>query len=68
MQWDNKGQYHISQELEDGINADVLQYDYTNPTITLTSVLQSSITEAGGHTHLIARSIIFIKLPLADLF
>lgn len=42
IQWDQKGQYlYISRAGETGINADVLQYDYLNPTNTLTSVLKA---------------------------
>jgi len=42
IQWDNAGQYlYISRVGEAGINADVLQYDYLNPTTTLTSVLKA---------------------------
>jgi large repetitive protein len=42
IQWDNAGQYlYISRVGETGINADVLQYDYNNPSNTLTSVLKT---------------------------
>lgn len=42
IQWDNAGQYlYISRVGETGINADVLQYDYLNPTNSLTSVLKA---------------------------
>jgi PKD repeat protein len=40
IEWDRKGQYlYISRAGEAGITADVLQYDYLNPTNTLQSVL-----------------------------
>ncbi len=43
IEWDNKGQYlYISRAGETGINADVLQYDYLNPTNTLQSILGGS--------------------------
>jgi PKD repeat protein len=42
IQWDEDGQYlYISRVGEPGINADVLQYDYLNPSNTLTSVVKS---------------------------
>ncbi len=42
IQWDKDDQYlYISRVGETGINADVLQYDYLNPTNSLTSVLKS---------------------------
>ncbi|HEV8505963.1 MAG TPA: hypothetical protein VGQ53_11200, partial [Chitinophagaceae bacterium] len=42
IQWDQAGQYlYISRVGETGINADVLQYDYLNPSGTLTSVLKT---------------------------
>lgn len=42
IEWDNKGQYlYISRVGETGINADVLQYDYLNPTNTLATVLKA---------------------------
>src|SRR5258708_9453304 len=42
MQGENAGEYlYVSRVGETGINADVLQYDYLNPTNTLTSVLKS---------------------------
>lgn len=41
IQWDNAGQYiYFSRVGEPGITADVLQYDYKNPAITLASVLK----------------------------
>lgn len=42
IQWDNAGQYlYISRVGEAGINADVLQYDYLNPSNTLASALKT---------------------------
>lgn len=42
IQWDNAGQYlYISRVGETGLNADVLQYDYLNPTNSLVSVLKT---------------------------
>lgn len=49
IQWDNAGQYlYISRVGETGINADVLQYDYTNPTNTLASVLKAPVFRSWG--------------------
>jgi large repetitive protein len=54
IQWDMKGgQYlYISRIGEPGIAADVLQYDYNNPTVSLASVLppsvQSTISKSYG--------------------
>lgn len=49
IQWDNAGQYlYISRVGEPGINADVLQYDYNNPSNTLTTVLKAPIFRSWG--------------------
>lgn len=52
IQWDNKGQYlYVSRTGEAGINADVLQFDYTNSspsTSVITSVLQAPIYRSWG--------------------
>jgi PKD repeat protein len=49
IQWDNKGQYlYLSRTGETGIQADVLQYDYLNPNITLTSVLGTPVFRSYG--------------------
>ncbi len=47
IEWDKKGQYlYISYVGDAGIKADVLQYDYLNPTNTLISVLPASLNPA----------------------
>src|SRR6266850_147249 len=49
IEWDPKGQYlYLSRTGEAGINADVLQYDYLNPTITLTSILSTPVFRSYG--------------------
>ncbi|MEI9918312.1 MAG: gliding motility-associated C-terminal domain-containing protein [Bacteroidota bacterium] len=49
IEWSSTGQYlYISRHGEAGINADVLQYDYTNAAITLTSVLPASVFRSYG--------------------
>lgn len=49
IEWDTKGQYlYLSRAGETGINADVLQYDYLNPTTTLTSVLAAPVFRSYG--------------------
>jgi len=49
IEWDPKGQYlYLSRTGEAGINADVLQYDYLNPGITLTSVLSTPVFRSYG--------------------
>jgi len=49
IEWDPKGRYlYLSRTGETGITADVLQYDYQNPSITLTSVLSSPVFRSYG--------------------
>jgi large repetitive protein len=50
IQWDIKGgQYiYISRIGEAGIPADVLQYDYVNPSITLASILPAPVFQSYG--------------------
>src|SRR5258706_6011900 len=49
IEWDPKGQYlYLSRTGDAGITADVLQYDYLNPTITLTSVLPTPVFRSYG--------------------
>lgn len=49
IEWDPKGRYlYLSHTGETGITADVLQYDYQNPAITLASVLASPIARSYG--------------------
>jgi gliding motility-associated-like protein len=49
IEWDTKGQYlYLSRHGDTGITADVLQYDYLNPSVSLTSVLRSPIFRSYG--------------------
>ncbi len=49
IEWDTKGQYlYLSRHGETGITADVLQYDYLNPAISLASVLASPVFRSYG--------------------
>ncbi|MGE0772313.1 MAG: PKD domain-containing protein [Cyclobacteriaceae bacterium] len=49
IEWSPSGQYlYLSQHGEAGINADLYQYDYTNPTITFASVLPSPVFRSYG--------------------
>lgn len=49
IEWDPKGQYlYFSRVGEPGINADVMQYDYLNPTNTLASVLTTPVFRSYG--------------------
>ncbi len=49
IEWDAKGQYlYLSRQGETGISADVLQYDYLNPSFSLTSVLASPVFKSFG--------------------
>ncbi|MEJ0030309.1 MAG: PKD domain-containing protein [Bacteroidota bacterium] len=49
IEWSASGQYlYISRHGETGINGDVLQYDYTNTSITLTSVLPAPVFRSYG--------------------
>jgi gliding motility-associated-like protein len=49
VEWSASGQYlYISRFGEAGINADVLQYDYTNATVTLRSVLPAPVFRSYG--------------------
>ncbi|MDD1442782.1 PKD domain-containing protein [Dolichospermum sp. ST_sed3] len=49
IEWDTKGRYlYLSHYGETGIAADVLQYDYLNPAISLTSVLASPVFRSYG--------------------
>jgi len=49
IEWDSKGQYlYLSRHGETGVAADVLQYDYQNPAISLTSTLASPIFRSYG--------------------
>lgn len=49
IEWDNQGQYlYLSQHGDTGIPANVFQYDYLNPTITLAPVISPSIFRSYG--------------------
>jgi gliding motility-associated-like protein len=49
IEWSASGQYlYISRHGEAGINADVLQYDYSNSAITLTSILPAAVFRSYG--------------------
>lgn len=49
IEWSLKGDYlYLSRYGEAGISADVLQYDYVNPTTTLTSILPSAVFRSYG--------------------
>jgi len=57
------------QDREPGINADVLQYDYLNPGITLTSVLSTPVFRSYGlQLAPTVRSIISTRPPPEGLF
>jgi large repetitive protein len=49
IEWDPKGQYlYLSRTGEPGVQADVLQYDYLNPGISLLSVLKTPVFRSFG--------------------
>lgn len=49
IEWDTKGRYlYLSRYGEPSITADVLQYDYLNPSFTLSSVLSSPVFRSYG--------------------
>lgn len=49
IEWSTSGQYlYLSRYGEPGITADVLQFDYLNPTTTLTSVLPGPVFRSFG--------------------
>ena len=49
IEWDSKGRYlYLSRFGDTGITADVLQYDYQNPAITLAPVLSSPVFRSYG--------------------
>ncbi len=49
IEWSNSGQYlYLSRHGEAGVNADVLQYDYLNSSITLASILPSPVFRSYG--------------------
>jgi PKD repeat protein len=49
IEWDPLGRYlYLSRHGDTGIQADVLQYDYTNPSVSLTSVLSNPVFRSYG--------------------
>lgn len=49
IEWDTNGQYlYLSRHGDTGITANVFQYDYVNPTITLAPVLASPVFRSYG--------------------
>jgi large repetitive protein len=49
IEWDRNGQYlYISRTGDAAINADLLQYDYLNPTNTITTVLSTPVSRSYG--------------------
>ncbi|MEQ8424001.1 MAG: PKD domain-containing protein, partial [Cyclobacteriaceae bacterium] len=49
IEWSTSGQYlYLSRHGEAGINANLFQYDYNNPTTTLASVLPSPVFRSFG--------------------
>ena len=49
IEWSTSGQYlYLSRHGEAGINADLLQYDYNNPGVTLASILPNPVFRSYG--------------------
>lgn len=49
IEWDTKGQYlYLSRTGQTGITANVFQYDYLNPSVSLTSVLAAPVFRSYG--------------------
>ncbi|MBX2916634.1 MAG: gliding motility-associated C-terminal domain-containing protein [Cyclobacteriaceae bacterium] len=49
IEWDNQGRYlYLSRHGDTGINANVFQYDYLNPSITLAPVINPAIFRSYG--------------------